>query len=165
MPPCRPFKPLPIQPLHWQHGNKRWLSTKNNLIKTRSVSIRADGPLKQYCCGTNKKGLVLVSSPARWSFSFILGPLHWSSIYISNIQRTQKYSAVIYLVGARKRFVFEALCLTTGRARHYLFKIRRTLTAAVVILAVTMCDERGSARSLSFPVCHTVCQLCRFTPC
>ena len=30
----------------------------------------------------------IVSYPTRWSFSFILGPLHWSSI--SNIQRTQK---------------------------------------------------------------------------
>ena len=36
----------------------------------------------------------LVSQPDRWSFSFILGPLHWSSI--SNIPRTQKYSAVEY---------------------------------------------------------------------
>ena len=62
----------------------------------------------------------------------------------------------MYLVGARKSFVFEALCLTTGRARHYLFKIRRALTAVVVILAVTMCDERGSARNLSFPVCHSI---------
>ena len=26
----------------------------------------------------------------------------------------------------------------------------------VVILAVTMCDERGSAGNLSFPVCHSV---------
>ena len=35
--------------------------------------------------------LMLISYPARWSFSFILGPLHWSStLYISNIQRTQK---------------------------------------------------------------------------
>ena len=42
-----------------------------------------------------------VSSPARWSFSFIVGPLHYQSqlciiIYISNIQRTKKYSAVMY---------------------------------------------------------------------
>ena len=36
----------------------------------------------------------LVTQPDRWSFSFILGPLHWSSI--SNIPRTQKYSAVEY---------------------------------------------------------------------
>ena len=36
----------------------------------------------------------LNSYPARWSFSCILAPLHWSSI--SNIQRTQKYSAVMY---------------------------------------------------------------------
>ena len=39
--------------------------------------------------------IVIVSYPARWYFPFILGPLHWSSIlysYISNIQRTQKYT-------------------------------------------------------------------------
>ena len=40
--------------------------------------------------------MVLVSYPARWSFSFIVGSLHWSSI--SNIQRIQKYSAVMYYV-------------------------------------------------------------------
>ena len=34
----------------------------------------------------------VVSYPTRWSFSFILGPLHWSS----NIQWTKKYSAVMY---------------------------------------------------------------------
>ena len=32
------------------------------------------------------------SHPTRWSFSFILGPLHWSS----NIQRIEKYSVVLY---------------------------------------------------------------------
>ena len=42
----------------------------------------------------------VVSLPARWSFSFILGSLHWSSI-ISNIQRTQKYSAVMYILGSK----------------------------------------------------------------
>ena len=34
----------------------------------------------------------LVSYPARCSFSFLLGPLHWSS----NVQRTQQYSYALY---------------------------------------------------------------------
>ena len=37
-------------------------------------------------------GFQLVSYPARWSFSFTLGPLHWSSSW----QKRKKYSAVIY---------------------------------------------------------------------
>ena len=38
----------------------------------------------------------VVTYPTRWSFSFILGPLHWSSI--SNIQgQRKKYSAVMYI--------------------------------------------------------------------
>ena len=38
-------------------------------------------------------GRNVVSHPTRWSLAFILEPLHWSS----NIQRTEKYSAVMYL--------------------------------------------------------------------
>ena len=38
-------------------------------------------------------GQLVVSYPSRWSFSFTLGPLHW---YISNIQGTKKYIAVMY---------------------------------------------------------------------
>ena len=37
----------------------------------------------------------LVWYPARWSFSFTLGPLHWISNIQSGFQRTLNYSAVI----------------------------------------------------------------------
>ena len=43
-----------------------------------------------------ESGDQIVSYPARWSFPFILGPLQSAFIiYISDIQRTQKYSAVM----------------------------------------------------------------------
>ena len=38
----------------------------------------------------------LVRYPARWSFSFTLGPLHWISNIQSGFQRTLNYSAVMY---------------------------------------------------------------------
>ena len=45
----------------------------------------------------------VVSYPARWSFSFILAPLHWSSI--SDIQGTQKYSAVMCWCWYRRQVI------------------------------------------------------------
>ena len=37
-------------------------------------------------------GFLVVSNPARWSLSFILGPLHWLSSYLQDLQQKSVFS-------------------------------------------------------------------------
>ena len=51
-------------------GKVAWLLERLRELWRRCLTLR---------CWKTQVGVVLVSYPTRWSFSFILGPLHWSS--------------------------------------------------------------------------------------
>ena len=51
------------------------------LPRSRRLINTADAAVSCNVMATLRTNLNLVSYPARWSFPFILGPLHWSSIF------------------------------------------------------------------------------------
>ena len=83
----------------WQfyQSLKHFTQTIMTFATTSTSALNLYNALCGWFSGDWKGTMYLVSYPTRWSFSFILGLLHWSSIFPTSREH-RNYSAVMYYI-------------------------------------------------------------------